>query len=102
MESPSIPVVILGCTGAVGQRFISLLKNHPWFYVAALGASDKTRPYVDCVDWKVSEAIPDNVKQLLVHDASDVDAFLSTGARVAFSALDTAIATVVEPKFAEV
>jgi aspartate-semialdehyde dehydrogenase len=37
-----IPVAILGATGSVGQRFISLLDNHPWFKVVALAASDKS------------------------------------------------------------
>ena len=39
MSQPQIPVAVLGATGSVGQRFISLLENHPWFKVVALAAA---------------------------------------------------------------
>ena len=42
MQSERIPVAVLGATGSVGQRFIQLLDNHPWFEVAELVASDRS------------------------------------------------------------
>ncbi len=42
MSQPILPVAVLGATGSVGQRFVSLLDNHPWFKVIALTASDRS------------------------------------------------------------
>jgi aspartate-semialdehyde dehydrogenase len=54
------PVAVLGATGAVGQRFVSLLADHPWFEVAALVASDRSvgKPYADAAPWIPDGAIP--------------------------------------------
>jgi aspartate-semialdehyde dehydrogenase len=53
MSQSQIPVAILGATGSVGQRFISLLDNHPWFKVVALAASDRSvgQPYSKAARW---------------------------------------------------
>ena len=60
MKSPRIPVAILGATGAVGQRMIQLLENHPWFEIAVLTGSDRTigRPYGELVRWVLDGAPP--------------------------------------------
>jgi aspartate-semialdehyde dehydrogenase len=54
---PQIPVAILGATGSVGQRFISLLDNHPWFKVVALAASDRSvgQPYSKATRWVLDD-----------------------------------------------
>ncbi|MBC8163948.1 MAG: aspartate-semialdehyde dehydrogenase, partial [Roseiflexaceae bacterium] len=53
-----IPVAILGATGAVGQRLVTLLYNHPWFEIAALTGSERTvgRPYGELVRWVLDDA----------------------------------------------
>ena len=53
MSQSQIPVAILGATGSVGQRFIALLDNHPWFKVVALAASDRSagQTYAKATRW---------------------------------------------------
>ena len=56
-----IPVGILGATGAVGQRFVQLLADHPWFEVAEVAASDRSagKPYREACTWRLPGAPPD-------------------------------------------
>ena len=63
-----IPVAILGATGSVGQKFIELLANHPWFEIAELCASDKSagKKYKDAVDWFLPSPLPESVGNILV------------------------------------
>ena len=53
-------VGILGATGAVGQKFIRLLQNHPWFEIAALGASERSagKKYKDATNWIEDVSLP--------------------------------------------
>ena len=62
-----IPVAILGATGSVGQRFVSLLDNHPWFKVVALAASDRSvgQPYGKACRWVLSEPMPDWARDMI-------------------------------------
>jgi aspartate-semialdehyde dehydrogenase len=88
---------ILGATGMVGQRFIQLLENHPWFEVAWLAASDRSsgKKYGDAVKWKLDTALPAHVANMAVSPA------VPEGApRVIFAALDADIAREMEPSFA--
>ena len=66
-------VAVLGATGMVGQRFITLLTGHPWFTVAVLAASARSagRPYEEAVAgrWMMAEAMPEAVKDMPVMDA---------------------------------
>ena len=68
---------IIGATGMVGQRFITLLQNHPYFELTALAASARSagRPYKEAVDgrWKMTEELPAHVGEMEVLDASDVE-----------------------------
>ena len=93
-----IPVGILGATGMVGQRFIQLLDNHPWFEVAWLAASERSSglSYAEAARWKLNTAIPERVGKMRVHDAAPDGA-----PKVIFAALDAVIAKELEPKFAE-
>ncbi len=66
-------VGVVGCTGMVGQRFLTLLENHPWFTVTALAASSHSagKPYQEAVRgrWKMSVPIPESFKEMVVYDA---------------------------------
>jgi aspartate-semialdehyde dehydrogenase len=90
-------VGILGATGMVGQRFIQLLENHPWFEVAWLAASDRSsgKPYGEAVKWKLDTTLPERIAVMPVSPA------VPDGApRVIFAALDADIAREMEPAFA--
>lgn len=92
-----IKVGILGATGAVGQRFVDLLSDHPWFEISCLCASEKSagKKYKDCVNWKISAKIPSSVENLEVDLCKpDLDC------KVVFSALDSTVAGEIEEEFA--
>jgi aspartate-semialdehyde dehydrogenase len=93
-----IPVGVLGATGIVGQRFVQMLENHPWFEMAWLAASDRSegRPYGEAARWRLKTAIPPQVAAMTVSPASPEGA-----PRLIFAALDAAIAAELEPRFAE-
>ena len=69
-------VGVVGGTGMVGQRFVTLLENHPWFRVTAIAASEKSAglPYEKAVEgrWKLDMPIPGSVKDIIVINASDI------------------------------
>lgn len=70
-------VGILGATGMVGQRFISLLENHPWFEVVMVAASERSagKRYEDAIkSWKMATPMPEGVKNLIVKNLNDVEA----------------------------
>jgi aspartate-semialdehyde dehydrogenase len=91
-------VAILGATGAVGQAFVRLLAEHPWFEVSALAASERStgKAYGEAVRWVGDDAIPARIAGMpvLPCDPAAVDADL------VFSALDASAAGDVEPAFA--
>jgi len=97
MSQQKIPVGILGATGVVGQRFIQLLENHPWFEVAWLAASDRSagQAYGDAAKWRLKTPVPERVRRMKVSNASPEGA-----PRVIFAALDAGIARELEPQFA--
>ena len=70
MADNRIRVGILGATGNVGQRFIQLLENHPWFQVTELVASERSagKRYADATEWRLSANMPENVRDLEVLD----------------------------------
>ena len=88
---------ILGATGMVGQRFIQLLENHPWFEVAWLAASDRSsgKPYGEAVRWKLDTPLPERIAAMPVSPATPAGA-----PKVIFAALDADIARELEPQFA--
>jgi aspartate-semialdehyde dehydrogenase len=97
LMAEKIPVGLLGATGIVGQRFVQMLENHPWFEVAWLAASDRSegRVYGEAARWKLKSAIPDHVAQMHVSTAKPDGA-----PKVIFAALDASIAAELEPQFA--
>ena len=97
MTSNRIPVTILGATGAVGQKLVALLAEHPWFAVRRLCASDRNtgRPYQEAVHWIEPTPLPSEVGALVL-DSVDAD----VPGIIAFSALDAVAAETIEPRFA--
>ncbi len=99
MSTSQIPVAVLGATGLVGQRFVSLLDNHPWFKVVALAASDRSvgRKYSEVCRWVLNDPMPDYARNMTVVQALPE----SVNAKIVFSALHNEIAKDLEPQFAQ-
>ena len=91
------PVAVLGATGAVGQRFIQLLADHPWFEVAEVAASDRSagKTYAGACTWRLPGAPPPSVAALTV---KGLDTRFSS--RLLFSGLDSSVAGVAEETLA--
>ena len=94
-------VGILGATGMVGQRFIQLLKNHPWFNITWLAASERSagKTYAEACKWKLDTPLPKHIAEMVVQPNVPEGA---TGElpHIIFAALDSDIARELEPKFA--
>jgi aspartate-semialdehyde dehydrogenase len=92
-----IPTAVLGATGSVGQRMVSLLGDHPWFEVVEVCASQRSvgRPYREAARWFQSVPIPDSIAGLEVFP---IDAELN--ASFVLSALDADVAGEAEERFA--
>jgi aspartate-semialdehyde dehydrogenase len=90
-------VGILGATGMVGQRYIQLLENHPWFEVAWIAASDRSsgKSYGEAAKWRLDTPLPERIAKMMVSPAEPESA-----PRIVFASVDTAIAREMEPKFA--
>jgi aspartate-semialdehyde dehydrogenase len=88
-----VPVGVLGATGAVGQRFIQLLADHPWFEVAEVAASDRSagKPYREACTWRLGTPLPARVGDLPVTNCEGP--FRS---KLLFSGLDSSVAGEVE------
>ena len=93
-----IPVAILGATGSVGQKFIELLYDHPWFQITELCASDKSagKKYKDVVDWFLQSKLPEFVGEIFVNTCEP-----TLKSKVVFSGLDSSVAGEVETSFAK-
>ena len=86
-----LKVGILGATGMVGQRFISLLENHPWFEVTTLAASPRSagKTYEEAVGgrWKMDTPMPEAVKKIVVMNVNEVEK-VASNVDFVFSAVD--------------
>jgi len=93
-----IPVAVLGATGSVGQRFVSLLNGHPWFEAVALAASDRSvgRPYAQACRWVLPDPMPAWARDMTVVPPTPE----AVQARIVFSALHSEQALGIEPEFA--
>ncbi len=102
MSSPDsrIPVAVLGATGSVGQRFIQLLHDHPWFRIAELTASERSagKTYAEAADWYQSSTLPSEIADQVVKATDPEGTPLES--RILFSALDSATAKRVEESYA--
>lgn len=89
--SEKLQVGILGGTGMVGQRFISLLENHPWFEVKVIAASPRSagKTYKEAIGdrWKMTTPMPEAVKDIVVMNVNDIEA-VSKEVDFVFSAVD--------------
>lgn len=89
--SDKLRVGILGGTGMVGQRFIALLENHPWFEVTTIAASPRSagRTYAEAVGdrWKMATPIPEAVKNIIVKNVNEVNE-VAAEVDFVFSAVD--------------
>ena len=94
-----IPAAVLGATGAVGQRFVQLLDNHPWFQVVALTGSDRAvgQKYVDACHWLLSTPMPEWAREITVSPTLPE----ALDAPLAFSALPSKAAQDAEPLYAQ-
>jgi aspartate-semialdehyde dehydrogenase len=92
-----IPVSILGATGTVGQKFVRLLADHPWFEVAAVAASSASagKRYKDVVRWREGIPLPPAIGEMLVQECTP-----PLPGRIAFSAVDAEVAGTIEQGFA--
>jgi aspartate-semialdehyde dehydrogenase len=97
-DNTKIPVAVLGATGSVGQKFIELLNNHPWFEVAEVAASERSagKKYKEAVNWILSSPMPERVANLTVKDCAP-----DLKSKIAFSGLDSSVAGEIESQFAE-
>jgi aspartate-semialdehyde dehydrogenase len=93
-----IPVGILGATGIVGQRFVQMLEQHPWFEIAWLAASDRSegRLYGEAARWRLKTPPARRVAEMRLSPAKPDGA-----PRVIFAALDAGVAAELEPQFAQ-
>lgn len=97
MAENKIPVGVLGATGSVGQKFISLLADHPWFEITEVAASERSagKKYKDAVNWILSTPLPEKIANMEVkHCKPDLNC------KIAFSGLDSGVAGEVETEFA--
>jgi aspartate-semialdehyde dehydrogenase len=92
-----IPVSVLGATGTVGQKFVRLLADHPWFEVAAVAASSASagKRYGDIVRWREQSALPERIAALTVQECAP-----ALAGPIVFSAVDAEVAGPVEQAFA--
>jgi aspartate-semialdehyde dehydrogenase len=97
-------VGILGATGMVGQRFIQLLNNHPWFEIAWLAASDRSagKTYGEACRWKLDTPLPARIAAMTVmpNTPEAQPAGEPPLPKIIFAALDADVARELEPKFA--
>lgn len=93
-----IPVAVLGATGTVGQKFVTLLQGHPQFVITELVASPRSagKRYKDACNWKQPGLIPQDCAEMLVKSGDE-----ALTARILFSGLDSSVAGEAETRYAE-
>ena len=93
-----VQVGVLGATGAVGQKFIELLAEHPWFELTALAASERSvgKPYKEVVNWILSKPLPFQAAEMVVQPCEP-----NLPCNIVFSGLDASVAGEIEKAFAE-
>ena len=96
-QSDRIPVGVLAATGAVGQRFVQLLADHPWFELREVSGSLRGagRPYGEVVAWRLAGGVPENAKNLIVRGPDE-----ALTSPILFSALPAEHAGEVEQRMA--
>ena len=94
-------VGILGATGAVGQRFIQLLADHPWFNITWLAASDRSagKTYAEACAWRLDTPLPKRIAEMVLQPNTP-EGSATELPRIIFSSVDAPIARELEPRFA--
>lgn len=97
MKPSRLKAAVLGATGAVGQRFVEHLADHPWFELARLSASERSagRPYREACGWRLASPMPEAVAMQIVEDMEP-----DGSVDLAFSALSADVAPEVEMAWA--
>lgn len=97
MRDERIPVAVLGATGSVGQRFVQLLNQHPWFRLAEVVASERSagKRYADSTDWRLDSSMPEDARDLTVRDYNT-----PLDSPIVFSALPSEVAEEIEQRMA--
>ncbi|MFH1213875.1 MAG: aspartate-semialdehyde dehydrogenase [Candidatus Neomarinimicrobiota bacterium] len=98
IPSSKIPVGILGATGSVGQKFIELLAEHPWFEITAVAASERSagKTYKEAAHWFMAKLLPSHIAALPVQPCEP-----NLPCRIVFSGLDASVAGEIETNFAK-
>ncbi len=91
-----IPVAILGATGSVGRRFLHLLSEHPWFRIAALGASERSAGKT-LAEALTEPDLPEHIARMRIQPCEPGEAM---PCRIVFSGLDSSVAGEIESRFA--
>ncbi len=93
-----LEVGILGATGMVGQRFVSLLEHHPWFEIKWLAASERSagKTYREACHWRLRDPLPKSAWDIPVHECKP-----GSAPQLLFSSLDSKVAGEVEKEFAQ-
>jgi len=106
MAQAQFKVGVVGATGIAGQQFLACLKDHPWFKVTALAASSRTagKPYAEGIrqengaaGWWAEGEVPAAFAGMMIQNS---EAFDAAGVDIVFTAMDTAPAKILEPKYA--
>jgi len=93
-----IPVAVLGATGSVGQRFVQLLENHPWFRLHELVASERSadKTYAEAADWRLDTLLPEETAGMTIKKlGADLESV------ILFSGLDSSVAGEAEDHYAD-
>jgi len=93
-----IPVAVLGATGSVGQRFVQLLENHPWFRLHELVASERSaeKTYAEAADWRLDTLMPEETAGMTIKKlGADLESV------ILFSGLDSSVAGEAEEHYAD-
>lgn len=93
-----IPVAVLGATGSVGQRFVQLLENHPWFRLHELVASERSagKTYAEAADWRLDTLLPEETSGMTIKSlGADLESV------ILFSGLDSSVAGEAEEHYAD-
>ncbi len=98
MNEKKIPIAILGATGSVGQKFIELLTNHPWFEITELAASERSagKRYKDATNWIMQTSLSEEIGNIVVKKCEP-----NLESKIVFSAMDASVAGEIESEFAE-
>jgi aspartate-semialdehyde dehydrogenase len=93
-----IKVGILGATGTVGQKFVELLSEHPWFEISALAASDRSagKRYGESIRWGSANPLSSKIKDMIISPCEP-----NLPCRIVFSGLDSSVAGEIEENFAK-